>query len=120
MPEMTSLKHIVGSLSLRVVALEQARPSEADALGSEDPCEVVQNTKFVQDFTEEIFSAAATVAVVRDPDYDNRSLVVSVPCHGSVEELVEKSDRWHRELPSIARELTQLYSLSIVPLDECD
>jgi len=115
---MTSLEHIVGSLSLRVAALEQSRPSEADALRSEDPCDVVQNTKFVQDFTEKIFSAGATVAVVRDPEFDSRSLVVSVPCHGSIEELVEKSDRWHRELPSVAKELTPLFSLSIVPLDE--
>jgi hypothetical protein len=115
LPDLAAFRTTVESLSARLEALEQARPE--GHLVPVDPCDTLEITERVKALTRDIFSSEATVTVGKDPEYHDRSFIVSVACGGSIDEIVAKSDRWHRQLHLAAKNLTPLYSLSIIPHD---
>jgi hypothetical protein len=56
----------------------------------------------VGEFTHQLFHAAVSMAPELDPETNEALVSVSVAASGSVEELVAKNDRWHREIVGIA------------------
>ena len=71
-------------------------------------------------FTASLFNGKITIATTFDPEIDNPMQVVTVETRGTVDELANKSDLWHRHLHEAAGDLTCSYALSIIPLDDCD
>src|SRR5437762_1316858 len=51
----------------------------------EDLCDAVETSEAVRAYTAALFAGKATVAVVRDPEFGDRSFVVYVETRGGVE-----------------------------------
>jgi len=83
-----------------------------------EACDTLAVIEAVRDYTAGIFDGEARVEVVFDPEFGDRSFLVSVKAHGTVDQLIDKSDAWHRNLDAIALDMSSLYGLSIIPLDE--
>lgn len=85
-----------------------------------DPFRVVEIHDQVIKFTKSIFAGEPRIDVVQDPEFGNLSFAVTVKAHGTVDELVRQSDRWHRGIRSVAQELSIHYALSLIPLDDSE
>jgi hypothetical protein len=84
------------------------------------PWQVESTTQAVADMTESIFCNRPSIRVVYDPEYRNRTLVVSIHAAGTTEEIIRKSVLWHRSLNAVAGDDSPLYALSVFPADESE
>lgn len=112
-----TLEQQIESLASRASAREQAANVQASP---PELCEALASVDDVKEYTRQLFSAEPRVSLVFDPEFHDRSFRVAIQCHGCVDELVRKSDRWHRFLDQAAGRFSHLFSLSVTPLDEAD
>lgn len=90
----------------------------ANACAPADTGNDVEISQAVAAYTAQLFSGEVALELVRDAEFGDQSFLVAVQAHGTVDQLIDKSDQWHRNLHSVAKGQAYLYGLSIFPLDE--
>jgi hypothetical protein len=85
-----------------------------------DEREALEASEAVRRFTSALFDGDVCIKTTFDPEIDNRMQVVTVAARGTIDELANKCDFWHRHLHETARNFTSLYALNIIPLDETE
>jgi hypothetical protein len=108
-----------GAAHAEIPALSESTPGPPDFLGGAygPPAATSIDDWHAQvtRFTQAIFPGPVRIEPARDSEFGDRCFQVYVEATGSVEELLELNDRWHRDLVRSGVDAAESYCLSLVP-----
>jgi hypothetical protein len=108
-PDLQVLSQQVASLTQRVAGLEDRQVQ----VSPEDLERLLAVNQRVQDFTEAIFGAPATIEQSSDPETESVYFVVRTSTSLEVPEILKLNSDWHRRLHEPAGDMAHKYRLSL-------